>query len=188
MNNKKPIFIIIVMFLIIGGGVFLYSKLSSNYKIQNEEYENLENNKEKNEFKKAIDFTVYDEDGKKVNLSDFYEKPIVINFWASWCNPCKIEMPYFQKATNKYKDKVNILMVNLTDGMDETVESATKYIKENNFDMNVFFDKDLDAGYKYQLLSIPRTIFIDKDNNIVTDYIGTINEETLINNIENLLK
>lgn len=181
MNNKKPIIIGLAMILLIGGGVFLYSILGKNYKIENEESKDLNN------INKAINFTVYDNNGNKVNLSDFYGKPIVVNFWASWCSPCKIEMPYFQNATNKYKGDVNILMVNLTDGAQETVESATEYLTKNNFDMNVFFDKDLDAGYKYQLLSIPRTIFIDKDGNIVDDYIGTISKEILFKNIEDLL-
>ena len=69
----------------------------------------------------APDFTVYDLEGNEVHLTDFFGKPIIVNFWASWCGPCKMEMPDFDVAYNTYKDDIVFLMVNMTDGSRETV-------------------------------------------------------------------
>ena len=77
----------------------------------------------------APDFTVYDGDGNAAKLSDFFGKPLVVNFWASWCGPCKNEMPYFDKAAAE-RDDVTILMVNLTDGQRDTVESVKKFAEK----------------------------------------------------------
>lgn len=175
--NKKLIAVLSGMVLLFGGAFFMYNKLSDNVEIKNET---------KQEASDIIDFRVYNENGDKVYLSDYLDKPVVINFWASWCTPCKVEMEYFNEATKNYGEDVNILMVNLTDGDQETVESATKYLIQNGFDMNVLFDKDLDATSSYQVMSIPRTIFI-KDNMIVDDGIGTMKKADLFEKIENLI-
>ena len=76
----------------------------------------------------APDFTVYDKDGNPVQLSDFRGKPVVLNFWASWCGPCKSEMPDFDKKAAEMAGDVTFLMVNLTDGYQETVESASAFV------------------------------------------------------------
>ena len=73
---------------------------------------------------KALDFTMLNSEGEEVSLYDYVGKPIVLNFWASWCPPCKAEMPDFEAAYQKYGDDVVFLMVNLTDGRRETVDTA----------------------------------------------------------------
>ena len=78
----------------------------------------------------APDFTVYDLDGNPVSLSDYFGKPIVLNFWASWCGPCKMELPDFQETYDELGGDVQFLIVNLTDGSRETVETASAYLKE----------------------------------------------------------
>ena len=78
----------------------------------------------------APDFTVYDLEGNAYKLSDFRGKPVLLNFWASWCGPCQMEMPDFQKFYETHGDKVNFVIVNLTDGQQETVESASAFIAE----------------------------------------------------------
>ena len=81
----------------------------------------------------APDFIVYDSEGNEVALSDFLGQPVVLNFWASWCGPCKSEMPDFQEVYEEYGEEVQFLMVNLTDGSQETVESASDYIANNGY-------------------------------------------------------
>ncbi|MDQ9824562.1 TlpA disulfide reductase family protein, partial [Acinetobacter sp. 163] len=78
--------------------------------------------------KQAPDFTVYTVDGEAVKLSDYFGKPIVLNFWASWCGPCKMEMPEFNKMAETLDGEVQFLMVNMTDGSRETVETASQYV------------------------------------------------------------
>jgi thiol-disulfide isomerase/thioredoxin len=139
---------------------------------------------------KAKDFTVYDENLKEVKLSDYIGKPVVLNFWASWCGPCQSEMPGFNEMSKKYsKDNIAILMINLTDGDRETTSTAKKYIDQNKYDMKVLYDSKLDAAQKYSINSIPRTIFIDKEGNIFKDtQAGVISEEELEKQIKLLLE
>lgn len=139
--------------------------------------------------KKATDFTVYDELGNPIKISDYKGvKPVVINFWASWCPPCKFEMPFFQDAFNKYSnDDVEILMVNLTDGMRETKEDAMEYMSKNNYTMKTVFDLEESAAIAYSIQAVPRTIFISKDGDITYDHRGVIVQEQINNNIDMLI-
>ena len=115
----------------------------------------------------AIDFTVYDADGNEVHLSDFYGKPIVLNFWASWCGPCKSEMPDFQKACTALEGEVQFLMVNMTDGSRETLDTAKAFLANSGYTFPVFFDTDMDAAIKYSVYALPTTYFINAEGNLV---------------------
>ena len=88
----------------------------------------------------APDFTVYDADGNEVKLSDFFGRPIVVNFWATWCSPCKREMPSFERMYEKYGEDVVFLMVNLTDGYQDTVKKASDFVEKNGYTFPVYFD------------------------------------------------
>ena len=135
----------------------------------------------------APDFTVYDIDGNAVHLSDFAGTPVVLNFWASWCGPCKSEMPDFDQAAAAYDGQVQFLMVNLTDGARETVDSATNYVTEQGFSFPVFYDTDTDAAMAYRVFSIPTTYFIDSDGYAVARLVGATDGETLAQGIDLML-
>ena len=81
----------------------------------------------------APDFTVYDIDGNPVNLYDFTGKPLVVNFWVSWCGPCQMEMPDFDSAYEAYKEEIAFLMINMTDGSRETIETASSVRELNKY-------------------------------------------------------
>lgn len=131
----------------------------------------------------SYDFTVWDENGNTVHLSDFIGKPIVINFWATWCGYCKQEMPDFQKASEEYPDVV-FLMVNATDGETETVEKASAYIKENKYTFTVVYDKFYDAINAYSVRAFPTTYLIDREGYIVAASSGMLDYESLKKGIE----
>ena len=135
----------------------------------------------------APDFTVYDLEGEPHKLSDYYGKPIVLNFWASWCGPCKSEMPAFQSVYEQYSEEVNFLIVNMTDGYRETVELASGYIEENGYTFPVFYDTDFSASLAYDVTSLPTSLFIDEDGYMVAYAMTAMPEDILLQGIEMIL-
>ena len=127
----------------------------------------------------APDFTVVDANGNPVKLSDWKGKPVVVNFWASWCPPCKAEMPDFQAVYEELGDQVIFMIINVTDGANETLESAKKHIADNGYTFPVYFDTQLLAANAYYVSSIPMTFFVDKEGNLVTYAKGMIDAQTL---------
>ena len=127
----------------------------------------------------APDFTVYTADGAPVKLSDMKGKPVVLNFWASWCPPCKAEMPDFDEICKEYEGKVTFMMVNLTDGVQETVESARNFIHMMEYSFPVYYDTDMDASNTYGIQSIPTTYFIDAEGNLIAYGSGALDGATL---------
>ena len=132
----------------------------------------------------AVDFTVYDADGNEVKLSDYFGKPIVLNFWASWCGPCKMEMPDFTAKNKELDGAVQFLMINMTDGQRETVETATAFMEDNGFDLPYFFDQDGEAGMTYGAYALPTTYFINADANVIARAQGAIDSDVLQQGID----
>ena len=136
------------------------------------------------ELSTAPDFTVYDIDGNEVKLSDYFGKPIVLNFWASWCGPCKSEMPEFNEMYYELDGEVIFLMVNMTDGSRETVESASEYVSEEGFSFPVMYDTAQDAAYTYAVYSLPTTYFLDDKGYLIARAVGAIDKDTLQQGID----
>ncbi|NLM14616.1 MAG: TlpA family protein disulfide reductase [Clostridiaceae bacterium] len=135
----------------------------------------------------APDFVVYAADGTEHRLSDYRGRPVVLNFWASWCPPCRNEMPHFDRVYQEVKDDVMFMMVDLVDSRQEKQIDGQRYIDGEGFIFPVFFDTDRDAARVYGITSIPSTLFIDKDGYIVYGYRGGISESTLRVGIEAIL-
>ena len=150
-----------------------------NYLTKKYSPEEIEQVKGTNNKIKATDFEVLNSNKEKVKLSDFYGKPIVVNFWATWCGPCCYELPEFEDAYRNYKEQVEFLMVNLTDGYSETIENVQKFINENKYEFPVYFDTEYSALKAYSIYSIPQTLFIDEDGNILESYLGMMDKQIL---------
>ena len=136
----------------------------------------------------APDFTVVDAEGNEVQLSQLRGKPVVLNFWASWCPPCKAEMPDFEIMYQKYGKDVQFMMVDLTDGQSETLEKAKQHIADNGYTFPVYFDTMLDAANTYGIQSIPQSFFISAEGTLVTYAMGMISGEQLETCIQMLLR
>ena len=197
-NTVKWIIIATLLVGILAGSMFLYDKYGDEYLNQgtgqqansttessSDTQENTSSEESTTESNKntALDFTVTDSDGNNVKLSDFKGKPVVLNFWATWCYYCKVEMPDFNEAYKEYPD-VQFLMVNATGTNGETVESAKAFIEQEKYEFPVFFDTQHDALRTYGVSSYPQTIFIDKDGNIVSHRVGMLTKDVLEQNIE----
>ncbi|MEG1741432.1 MAG: TlpA disulfide reductase family protein [Acetivibrio sp.] len=131
MKKKSKVLLLSFLFvLLIIGAKFTYDALSKNSKFspsnivieEGEGTVSKETQDTQEEKTPAYDFTVIGTNGKEINLSDFIGKPVVLNFWASWCPPCKGEMPDFNEMYLEYGDTIEFMMVNMTDGVRETIE------------------------------------------------------------------
>ena len=189
MNKGKLIVLIITLIVILGGAYMLYEKLSTENAPQqisdsSGKQETSENTEK--QLSPAPDFAVSDAEGREVKLSDYIGKPVVVNFWASWCGPCKSEMPEFEEAYRQYGDKIQFMMVNLTYGS-ETESSARSYIASAGFSFPVFFDLKGDASEAYGISAIPATYFINSDGELEARAIGAMDAETLKKGIDFVL-
>ena len=136
----------------------------------------------------APDFTMLDKEGNEVTLASFFGKPIILNFWASWCGPCKNEMPAFNTAWGEYGDRVQFMMVNLTDNFQETTESAKAFLDTVDYQFPVFFDTKMEGGVAYGVTGIPATYFINAEGQVVARAVSMLDYETLIGGIQMLLE
>ena len=195
--KKKTSLVVLILGLVvlIGGAYMLYGRLSADAQPDNlsaqapqttqtpEETGAPQDSAAPEETERpkveAPDFTAVDADGTEVKLSDYVGKPIVLNFWASWCSPCKSEMPEFNAAWEELDGEVQFLMVNMTDGARETVESAREYVEGEGFTFPVLFDTKSEAAIAYSAYSLPTTYFIDAEGYVTARAVGAIDGETL---------
>ncbi len=132
----------------------------------------------------AKDFTAYTDDGAAVSLKEMRGKPVVVNFFASWCGPCKYEMPYFEEFYIQYGDEVEFMMVNLCAFGNDTKDAAKKMVKEGGYTFPVYFDTEGDAALTYAVRSMPTTLFISAEGELKGQEIGMIDHETLKRTVE----
>jgi len=132
------------------------------------------------------DFTLTSLDGEDVTLSELRGKKVVLNFWATWCPPCKAEMPHMQNyyEQNAKKDNVEIIAVNLTKAErdvteDEKIDSVMTFRESFDLTFPILLDPKNSAGLDYQVITIPTTYFIDSNGYIQRAIRGPMNAEML---------
>ena len=192
MKNKKIVLILVLVFVVLLGGAYvLYSRFSDDFKQEqlsgqaaSNAGDSASSGADGKEKQAAPDFTVYDADGNAAQLSDYIGKPIVLNFWASWCGPCKNEMPEFNEKSIELEGKVQFLMVNMTDGSRETLDTAKTYVESEGFTFPVLYDTDIDAANTYRVYSLPTTYYIDENGGLTARASGTIDAATLQKGID----
>ncbi len=116
------------------------------------------------------DFRLPDMDNNNVNLESLLGKgPVIIDFWASWCNPCKISMPYLNNLAEKY-ETVTVVMVSIDAA--KAVSRAKNYLKSKNFKFVGLFDSDQVLAKKLNVSTVPHTFILDSKGNIVHSHVG----------------
>ncbi|AXF54822.1 TlpA family protein disulfide reductase [Salicibibacter kimchii] len=132
-----------------------------------------------NQGEQAPDFELPDEEGKNMSLSDLEGDFVVLNQWASWCEPCIREFPVLDHVHETYEDDLNVVAVNMT-GTERRVEDATEFLDENPVTMPVLFDEDGEFADDYPPTDgMPTTYFINEEGIIVDVHHGELTEEML---------
>jgi peroxiredoxin len=129
----------------------------------------------------APDFELKTLDGKTAKLSDYRGKKVILNFWATWCPPCKAEMPDIQKYHQEVGDSVVILAVNIDPQYD-----VQKFAREANVTFPVLLDSKDEVNTLYRILTIPTTYFIDEKGTIRSKHLSIMSIETIREHISNM--
>jgi cytochrome c biogenesis protein CcmG, thiol:disulfide interchange protein DsbE len=108
--------------------------------------------------KTAPDISLYDMQGRQVSLKQFRGKPVMLDFWATWCGPCRMTMPLTEKLRKEYQNSLIVLAVNLQ----ESEEDVRQYVQQEGIKTLVLLDKEGAAAEAYGIETIPALVLIDK--------------------------
>jgi len=136
--------------------------------------------------KPAPDFTLTSLDGKNVSLSDYRGQAVLLNFWATWCGPCKIEMPWFIELQKEYGPQgLQIVGVAMDDASKEDIQ---KFVQEMGVNYTILLGKEA-VGQQYGGVDVlPTTFFIDRDGKIVSREFGLQSRSLFVDNIKRSLR
>jgi len=134
---------------------------------------------------KAPDFELETLSGEQLKLSDLQGKKVILNFWATWCPPCKEEMPEMQEYYDEHQDEVEILAVNLTDS-ESDVQTVSDYIEEYSYTYPIPLDKEATVSEEYKIFSVPTTYFIDTEGIVQQSRIGPMTYEFMDETVNSL--
>ncbi|NOX63049.1 MAG: TlpA family protein disulfide reductase [Chloroflexi bacterium] len=133
---------------------------------------------------RAPDFAMHQADGETIYLSDYQGRPVIINFWATWCPPCRAEMPELVRVYNEYKD--DGLVIIAVDSM-ESQEAVAEFVKAFRMNMPVVIDAQGQVMSAYKTQSLPSSFFIDRNGVVQVRWIGILTPEILQQNLEAIL-
>ncbi len=132
----------------------------------------------------AADFTLQDLDGNDVSLSDYKGQVVLLNFWATWCGPCKIEMPWFVEFQRQYKDRgFTVLAVSL----DDDIDPIAPFVEEYELNFPVVWGDEETAQKFGGVVALPTTLIIDREGNVVDSHTGLVSKSVYEEQIEGLL-
>ncbi|ETT40477.1 MULTISPECIES: TlpA family protein disulfide reductase [Paenibacillus] len=133
----------------------------------------------------APNFSLQALDGQTYSLQSLNGKPVVINFWASWCGPCKIEAPELVRLYDKYKARIEIYAVNVT--ASDSIEGAKAFAQDFGFQFPVLIDEKGEVAQKYAIRPIPTTLFVNSEGIIIEQVIGLVDPQTMESKFRRLL-
>jgi thiol-disulfide isomerase/thioredoxin len=128
----------------------------------------------------APDFQINQLGGQPVRLSDLKGKPVLINFWATWCGPCTAEMPAIQKIYAQYPSQFTVLAVNA----DEPVSDIKSFLKDKGLTFDILLDPGGKVQSLYRLRGYPTSFFLDADGIVRAEFIGPLSEGQLVDNLK----
>lgn len=133
----------------------------------------------------AQDFTLANLNGEPVSLSDAKGKITIVNFWATWCPPCREEMPHMQSFYEKNHEEVEMLAVNVTN-MDDGRPAIEKFVQEHELTFPILLDESGEVGFMYEVMSLPTSYIIDEEGRVFQKIIGAMDEQVMNELVEAL--
>ena len=128
------------------------------------------------------DFTLMDLDGNEISLSDFNGKVLILNFWATWCPPCREEIPDFVEVYNEYESK-DVQFIGVSN---EDISTLRSFVEDYNINYPILID-NANVASKWGINAIPTTFMLDRDGKVIFKNIGMMTREQLENNIKDAL-
>lgn len=168
----KKIILMIALIALFAAGC---SEKAEPEQIQNNEEKSTNYEQSTSDAIIAPDFELETIDGSTIRLSEMRDKNVILNFWATWCGYCVVEMPDLQKLQEAHKDDLLVLTVNVG----ESKEDVLKFMEENNLDLTVVLDEKMDVANTYGVRSYPTTISVNKKGEAVRGYVGMLNYEQM---------
>lgn len=190
-NTVKIIALVLIFAAAMTGAIWGYKQLTKGENAPEKEIiletkEPKETNEGTQEIKEEPltqykDFTVYTVDKTPVSLSNVLEnnKPVIINYWATWCGYCKAEMPDFNQCYLEYGDKVEFMMIDICGNGNDDRSKAAKYVAEEGFSFPVYYDDELSALSSYYTSGYPTTIVFDAKGNLLYNRSGMLTKDQL---------
>lgn len=133
-----------------------------------------------------IEFT--DEEGKTISLSHQMGRPMVINMWATWCEPCKEELPDLQKAWEEYQEEIDFYLVNATYSQPtETEEAVSEFKAEMDLNVPIYYDVDFSTMIAMKANFLPTTLFVNAEGEVVHHQLGLLSAEEIESYIQRIL-
>ncbi len=130
----------------------------------------------------APNFEFSDFDGQRLRLSDFRGRPVVVNFWASWCGPCKAEMPDLEEALKRYEAR-SLAVIGVNNG--ETYRTGQRFLDQVGVQLTAFaFDPDSRVAKGYAVQGMPTSYFIDGDGVITRVVTGALNDRLIQSGVD----
>jgi peroxiredoxin len=123
----------------------------------------------------AANFSLKDLDGKSVELKAMRGKVVLLDFWATWCPPCRVEMPHLEKLHREFRDR-GLLVVGINT---EDAKTARSFMKKNKYTFTTLIDGDLKTSGAYGVDSLPTVFVIDREGKIASHCVGAQSEEEL---------
>ncbi|TVR72674.1 MAG: TlpA family protein disulfide reductase [Sphaerobacteraceae bacterium] len=159
-----------IALLLLAGSIALFAWAWSNERGDSSSGQNVEVGRE------APDFTLPDLEGNQVALSDHRGEVVLINFWATWCPPCRVEMPDMEAVYREHRDEgFEILGVDQR----EPKELVEEFVTDRGFSWIFLLDEDFDVSQEYSATSIPRSILVDRDGTVAHVWRGTLTRSQL---------
>jgi thiol-disulfide isomerase/thioredoxin len=180
---NKNIYVFVVLLVLIGAAIF--QNVSARGKETLKKEQAIAQQTAPKPGFLAPAFEIKGKDGKTYSVGGKREKPLMLNFWASWCGPCELEAPELKNVYEKYKDDFDLYGINTTD--QDNLADAEKFVKQYKLTFPILFDKDGKISKQFHFSGIPTSFLIDR-NGVVVEVINLLTPKQLEQKIKTLIK